>query len=327
MKFSSLLCWLSAGIFCAASPGAAASPVEALNQTPEQAMVELSEEICSYAKEKQPDFQLVGNGALGLLEVTKTETQEAVDKLVGSLDGFLAESVFFTGNGEKTAEQDPKVLTYIDAMLEKPKTAGKAVWTLDYVPEQKRKKVEALGGERGYISMTSARSSLDGIPEGTVPDKNDRDVRGVAQAENFLILLNPGGFESRSAYLEALAETPYDVLILDLYYGSEPLTREEVRKLQAKPQGGRRLILAYMSVGEAADYRTYWQTEWNDPGSRPSWIARSNPNWPGAYRVRYWEKPWQRILYGSDEAYLDEILHAGFDGAFLDVLDAWQTFR
>lgn len=43
--------------------------------------------------------------------------------------------------------------------------------------------------------------------------------------------------------------------------------------------------------------------------------------------MKYWSRPWRRILYGSADAYLDEIIDAGFDGAFLDVMDAWQTFQ
>ena len=43
--------------------------------------------------------------------------------------------------------------------------------------------------------------------------------------------------------------------------------------------------------------------------------------------MRYWTRDWRHILYGSEDAYLDTILASGFDGAFLDVMDAWQTFK
>ena len=38
-------------------------------------------------------------------------------------------------------------------------------------------------------------------------------------------------------------------------------------------------------------------------------------------------KEWEEILFGSKDAYLDQIIAAGFDGAFLDVMDAWQYFK
>lgn len=35
----------------------------------------------------------------------------------------------------------------------------------------------------------------------------------------------------------------------------------------------------------------------------------------------------ENILYGTPDAYLDTILAAGFDGAFLDVVDGYQYFQ
>ena len=44
-------------------------------------------------------------------------------------------------------------------------------------------------------------------------------------------------------------------------------------------------------------------------------------------KVRYWQKEWHDILLGSSGAYLDKILAAGFDGSFLDVIDAYEYFQ
>jgi cysteinyl-tRNA synthetase len=33
------------------------------------------------------------------------------------------------------------------------------------------------------------------------------------------------------------------------------------------------------------------------------------------------------VLFGSDDAYLDRILAAGFDGAYLDIIDAFEYFE
>lgn len=183
----------------------------------------------------------------------------------------------------------------------------------------------AQGRAAGYVSMTVPRRELDVLPQEPLTGENSRSVAQLAAVRNFFILLNPGRFESRAAYLVALRASPADLLIIDLYYGAAPLTRREVARLQEKPQGGRRLVLAYLSVGEAADYRPYWQKHW--AAKRPDWLAQPNPAWPDSYRVKYWSRPWRRILYGSADAYLDEIIDAGFDGAFLDVMDAWQTFQ
>ena len=51
-----------------------------------------------------------------------------------------------------------------------------------------------------------------------------------------------------------------------------------------------------------------------------------NDDWEGNYKVRYWTRAWQDLLYGSADGYLDKIIAAGFDGAFLDVIDAYDYF-
>ena len=294
--------------------------------TPEEAMVDLSSSIHEYAKGKNPDFQLLGNGAIGLLEVTKDESEKSVEKLLSSLDGFLGESIFYIPKDGKMVPQGKDVLTYLDVMLEKPKARGLPVWTLDYVSGDLAEKDRKQGENRSYISMTSRTANLDEIPENG-PRANKKDISTLKDAENFLILNNPMKFGNKKDYLSALAASPYDVIIIDPYYGGNLLTGEDLSSLKIKPLGGKRLLLAYLSLGEAADYRPYWDMSWNDENSRPAWIEKENPAWKGAYRVRYWTKAWKTILYGNPDSSLDQILSAGFDGALLDVMDAWQTFK
>ncbi len=40
--------------------------------------------------------------------------------------------------------------------------------------------------------------------------------------------------------------------------------------------------------------------------------------------VRFGDPEWQRIIFGTPDSYLDRILAAGFDGIFLDRVDAYQ---
>lgn len=79
-----------------------------------------------------------------------------------------------------------------------------------------------------------------------------------------------------------------------------------------------RRILAYLSIGEAEDYRWYWQPGWR--AGSPAWIVRENPQWRGNFRVRYWDPQWQQIVL----RYLDRIIAQGFDGVYLDVVDAYR---
>jgi cysteinyl-tRNA synthetase len=43
--------------------------------------------------------------------------------------------------------------------------------------------------------------------------------------------------------------------------------------------------------------------------------------------VKYWEKDWQNIIYGNDNSYSKKILNAGFDGVYLDIIEAFEYFE
>ncbi|MBM7558476.1 MJ1477/TM1410 family putative glycoside hydrolase [Marinitoga litoralis] len=76
--------------------------------------------------------------------------------------------------------------------------------------------------------------------------------------------------------------------------------------------------LAYLSIGEAEDYRYYWKDEWDE--NPPSWIDGENPNWPGNYKVKYWYDDWKNIIFD----YLDKIIAQGFMGVYLDLIDSYK---
>ncbi len=78
-----------------------------------------------------------------------------------------------------------------------------------------------------------------------------------------------------------------------------------------------KMAISYISIGEAEDYRYYWQSSWSS--SPPSWLGGENPDWPGNYKVRFWDPYWQAIVFD----YLDTILLQGFDGIYMDLIDAY----
>ena len=302
-------------------------PTRQTHIAPETAMVDLTVQLGDYARGRIPNFLLVGNGSTGLLEATTYNSEENVARLVGALDGFFMESRFYDGYeevGEEAERNDAETDEFLAAMLRKPLMAGKQVFILDYVKGKKIRHVQELGAAEGYVADGGDRL-LDVIPDRRPMHENADDVTRLKQVKNFLVLLNPEHFKTRESYINALAATNYDLLIVDLYYDDRPLSPEETTRLKRKANGGQRLLLSYMSVGEAADYRPYWQSTWKN--ERPHWLAEPNPEWPGSYKARYWSQEWHDLLYGSPNAYLDMIMAAGFDGAFLDVMDAWQYFR
>ena len=84
-------------------------------------------------------------------------------------------------------------------------------------------------------------------------------------------------------------------------------------------------MISYMSIGESEDYRYYWQANWST--NKPEWLDAENPDWPGNFKVKYWNPEWQSIIYGNDGSYLKKILDAGFDGVYLDIIDAFEFYE
>lgn len=78
-------------------------------------------------------------------------------------------------------------------------------------------------------------------------------------------------------------------------------------------RNGRTKFIAYVSVGEAEEYRDYW-TKVKSSGA----LVEKNPNWQGAHLVDIRSKIWRDILEGHT---LKKIIAKGFDGVFLDTID------
>ncbi|MFN0028133.1 MAG: endo alpha-1,4 polygalactosaminidase [Acidimicrobiales bacterium] len=76
-------------------------------------------------------------------------------------------------------------------------------------------------------------------------------------------------------------------------------------------------LLAYMSVGEAQRSEWYWQPEFDT--NPPAWIVGQNPWFTNNVYAEVWNGDWQSMLHGT----IDRIVDQGFDGAFLDVVDAY----
>jgi cysteinyl-tRNA synthetase, unknown class len=127
----------------------------------------------------------------------------------------------------------------------------------------------------------------------------------------------------------AVAAAPYDLVVIDHAPHPQkdveiPFTAAEISPLKVKPDGTRRIVLAYLSAGEAERYRYYWQPAWDVSATRPKWLGLENPRWPGDYAVQFADPDWQSVIFGAPESFLDRIIRTGFDGVYLDRVDAFQ---
>lgn len=166
--------------------------------------------------------------------------------------------------------------------------------------------------EQVFAARGLARSVPDDLPTEDVPGlRCSRPVRSWAIQLQSIV---PADLHRASA----------DVLIIDATDGIPGLTlpAETINLLKYRPDRSRRLLLAYLSIGQAENYREYWQAEWAQ--SPPDWLIAPDPRWPGNFDVRFWQADWQALIFGGPDALLDGLLKAGFDGVMLDGVDAYE---
>ncbi len=124
--------------------------------------------------------------------------------------------------------------------------------------------------------------------------------------------------------VDQIAASDYDMVVLDFIPSEENNTdypmAEVVGRLHGAPHP--KVVLAYIDFGQAEEYRTYWQDGWGI--GNPEWIAGEDPDgWEGNFPVAFWYDEWREIWLGED-GILQQILVCGFDGVYLDWVEAYS---
>jgi cysteinyl-tRNA synthetase len=135
---------------------------------------------------------------------------------------------------------------------------------------------------------------------------------------------------NRASAVRKLRDCERDLIVIDPSFSGAADGRWLKNEVDAIRAGRTsRLVLAYISIGEAEDYRPYWQKGWDanrdgkPDASAPTFLCEVNPDWAGNYKVRYWDAAWQKLILAE----VDNILAAGFDGLYLDIVDGFEYFE
>jgi len=134
----------------------------------------------------------------------------------------------------------------------------------------------------------------------------------VLQADSFA--------KPKAKAITNLAACDRDWIVIDAAYsGDERWTATDLNDIR-KGKAGRKII-SYLSIGEAENYRPYWDKSWDT--NPPAFLLEENPNWEGNYRVKYWQANWQKLILAD----VDKITAVGFDGVYLDIVDGFEAFE
>ncbi len=282
--------------------------------------------MSGWAKEQKSSFLIIPQNGIELVTVDGLEDGILSTTYLNAIDGHGQEDIFYGYDADN--QTTPKeVSDYLISFLKKSQAVGTTILGVDYCSSES-KMADSYGKNAAhqFISFAATERSLNVIPNDTIYNENSSKITSLKTAKNFLYLINPDQFSSKQAFIERVCATNYDVLIMDLFFqDNTQFSAEEIEELRSKANGGSRLVIAYMSIGEAENYRYYWQSSWNM--FKPRWIDRENPDWKGNYKVKYWDKEWQSIIFGNNDSYLQKILNANFDGVYLDIIDAFEYYE
>lgn len=112
-----------------------------------------------------------------------------------------------------------------------------------------------------------------------------------------------------------IASSHADMVVVD------PDHAGSAARFRSKPGGGRRAVLAYLSIGEAERGRPYWKS--CCASGSPSWLTGKTQGWAGNYVVKFWEPSWKAIVAARVKSFMAQ----GYDGLYLDRVDTYENVQ
>jgi cysteinyl-tRNA synthetase, unknown class len=290
-----------------------------------QEMRNLVQNISQYAKTQQPNFLVIPQNGVALVTTNGEAAGTPDQNYLKAVDGIGQENVFYgySYDNEPTADDDTE---FFSSLLDIFKNNGKKIMVVDFCEsEDYINDSYEQNQAKGYISFAT-NQDLNLIPTYTPPvlAYNKSDITSLNQAQNFIYLLNSENYSTKSNYLQAIKNTNYDVVIMDADFNKIAFTSQEINSLKTKANGGKRLIISYMNIGEAENYRYYWQKDWQ---ANTNFISKENIDSKGTFKVKFWKKDWQNILYGNDASYIKKVVKEGFDGVYLNSVESYEYFE
>lgn len=286
--------------------------------TREDEMRSLVQKVSTYARDTDEDFiVIVANG-----EDLATDGGRTPRGYLDAIDGVAREDLYFGSSGMDSPTPWSRTEA-LAASLNVSRRVGKVVMAVDrcsqpgYIWDSME-----WADMMGFLYFASDSLGLNTIPEypADPPGAHRGNVSSLDDARNLMVLTVATGWDSRDGYLASLRDTNYDVLVMDAFFNGTPLTVQEVDSLRTKKDGGTRLVVAVMGLGEIDERQHVWKDLYaNQP---PGWLGKEVPDEPGKHRVEYWEKGWRAVLFRSEQSWLDQILASGFDGVYLAGGDA-----
>jgi cysteinyl-tRNA synthetase len=270
--------------------------------------------ISDYARGFDSDFIIIPQNGIELAFNNLDQNDGLNASYMNAIDGFGVEELFYDG----TYTPDQERLSLLEELK-----ASKKIMVAEFVSDDNNVQ-DALDKNyaEGFICFPRISTNYDylQIPD-TVPHSNTNTISSLNEAQNYLYLISTDNYSSKQEMIDAIAATDFDLILIDLFFEDNAFTSDQIDQMRTKPNGAARLVIAYMNIGSAEKFRYYWKSNWGL--HHPLWIRRKYEGYDDEFWVKFWKKSWEEIIYGNDDSYTKRILNAGFDGVYLDNVEAY----
>lgn len=270
--------------------------------------------ISCFARQYKSDFIVIPQNGIELAFNDLTIEDGVNTNFLQTINGFGIEELFYNGD---ELENDGRLEMCRNINGQKKILVSDYTNTFNGYENAKLK-----NNYENFLSFPRSENNYDyqDIPI-DIQNENSTNILTLEDAKNYLYLISSNLFLSKSAILEAIAATNFDAVILDLFFEDEMFTKSDLGLIRYKANGGKRLLISYMSIGSAEKYRYYWKKHW--ARQHPIWLKRKYEGYKDEFWVNFWHKDWKEIIYGNEKSYTKKILDAGFDGVYLDNVEAY----
>lgn len=199
--------------------------------------------------------------------------------------------------------------------------------------EEPATKTDAPAG--AAISIPTQPTRAPGIAQAQPPPQ---ELAAAAKRRAAAIgSISSWGYQLAGLNITSAAASPYGLLVVDATTGlgdGNAMSEAQIAQLKRRPDGSRRLVVSYLSIGEAEDYRPdYFSAEYLEEDA-PDWLMHENPQWKGNRIISFCDEGWQRTILGDDDGRsvynsiepspLYRLIELGLDGVYLDRVDVYS---
>lgn len=180
-----------------------------------QAMRDFVARISETARAETAGFIVVPQNGIELVTLDGTADGALATPYLAAIDGHGQEDLFY-GYDRDNYPTPASETNHLLGFLRRSRAQGNSVLVTDYCTDpQQVAAARTRCDAEDFISFAAPSRNLDQIPSSAPNHENRDDITRLAEVRNFLYLINPEKFATKTEFVSAVCSTNYDLVIMD----------------------------------------------------------------------------------------------------------------